>query len=149
MWHSFVNPVKSVATSPPERGAFAWRVATWAYATWLTRGLLASRPWDWLGGADRFPVALDPAAFGPSLAYHFLAYGALGCLVERAYPVSARAVFIGIGHAVLCELAQVFVPLRWFHPADLIANGFGFLLGVALTRRLVAAWRFFLSSPHA
>ncbi len=67
---------------------------------------------------------------------HFLAYAALGCFSglgwNRPYGRGFIAGAIVFGYSGAMEILQGFVATRTSDPADMMANGLGILLGIAI-----------------
>lgn len=109
-------------------------IAATAYTVLLTYLLLAPHPL-WIFGATGRTVEQAVDSTLCTYAQHGLAYAVLGWMVIWASRRTARSsqvfwVLLTIGHGLLAEWLQQFVPFRYAIWPDALANTLGVCVGV-------------------
>ncbi len=108
--------------------------------------MISTRHWRWLFWACLLAVlALSLLPLSPELpttgwdkTNHLLAFAVLLLLGDRAYPGKLGWMLVGLlAYGGLIEILQSFTSDRMAEWADLLADGLGMVVGVAL-RRLLA-----------
>jgi VanZ family protein len=103
-----------------------------AYVLLLTYVLVSPSPW-WIAGLEESDTLVaDPLI---SVAQHVAAYGLLGVLLSLAATsgsMLAWCVCLAAAHVIGTEVAQHFVPQRFFGWNDTAAGWTGLLLGAAI-----------------
>ena len=98
------------------------------YWSGLTIELLLSNPWVFLGERIAASPPVDTSASIPSFSLHFAAYATLYFLYKLSTPsqtqfgIHRKYGYYLVGHAVIVELMQYWVPNRWPSAVDIVAN---------------------------